>query len=603
VTVADPPPAVLLTAAQYHERARSLEREPAPGLRRVRLALLGSCTLEFARPYLVVEGARLGLLLEPRFAPFGQVEQQTADPGSALYAGAPDALILMVRPEDSVPDAVARPFARGARPLQAVLAELVEGIGRAVETFRSRSNAPVLVANFSTPVLTPLGIFDANVAGSLTTGLAEANAALRERVTAIPNAAVWDYAGLVASRGAADWTDDRLLALARVAVAQKHQAAFAGHLSRALAAMLRPPAKCLVLDLDNTLWGGVIGDDGLAGIQLGDDYPGKVYKDFQRRVLGLMDRGVLLAVVSKNDESVAKEVFDTHPEMLIRWGDIASARINWQPKSGNLREIAADLNIGSDQLVLFDDNPVEQAEVRLNAPEVLVADVPADPLRFSAVLASLAWFDQVALSQEDQRRTDLYRERRQRDGSQGRFGSLDEFLASLEMTAEVGVVGDATMARIAQLIGKTNQFNLTTRRHTASDLAAMAGDPSCAVLWLRVADKFGDQGLVSVAILRREGTRGLIDTFLMSCRVMNRRVEQAMAAYIEEHARRLGCGELVGEFLPTAKNGVVSNLYRGLGFRPMDDEGRFFVLDLRAGTVGWPSMIARKGAAEGAATE
>jgi len=342
----------------------------------------------------------------------------------------------------------------------------------------------------------------------------------------------------------------------------------------------------------NTLWGGVIGDDGLSGIQLGDDYPGSVFKDFQRRLLGLMDRGILLAVVSKNDEAVAREAFERHPDMLIRWTDLAAARINWGPKSANIRAVAKDLNIGADSLVFFDDNPVEQAEVRLNAPEVMVAGVPNDPLRFADVLDALPWFDQVTLSDEDRRRTELYREQRERSVQEESFANIDDFLASLEMTAEVGAVSDATLARVAQLIGKTNQFNLTTRRHSTADVAAMAASPDAVVAWLRVADKFGDQGLVAVGILRREGTRGVIDTMLMSCRVMNRRVEHALFAYLAEHARRLGCDQLIGEYLPTAKNGMVKDLLPGLGFTPEDGSSRFR-LDLRDGALEWPAVIRR----------
>jgi FkbH-like protein len=205
------------------------------------------------------------------------------------------------------------------------------------------------------------------------------------------------------------------------------------------------------------------------------------------------------------------------------------------------------------------------------------------------------WFDQVSLSDEDRKRADLYRQQRQRHLDQERFATLEEFLASLGMTAEVGGVSDTTLARVAQLIGKTNQFNLTTRRHSAAEIAAMAADPSHAVAWLRLVDRFGDQGLVAVAILRREAERAIIDTFLMSCRVMNRGVEQALAAYLVEHARRLGCREILGEYLPTKKNAMVRGLYPTLGFTPVDQEGRWFVLNLGNATVEWPAAIGRKG--------
>lgn len=578
-----------LTTADYHRLARQFA--DADGACRV--TLLSTCTMEFARPFLIVEGARAGFRVTPRFGPFGQVEQLINDPSSMLYTEPADVLVLAMRPEDVSPGCLMRPLPSGASPLQQVLAELVDRLARCVEAFRARSTAPVLVANFADPARLPLGPFDASVGGSLTYLLAEANARLRERIATLPDCATWDLAGLVRRHGAGEWMDRRLWAMARVPVAQRNQPALASHLVRTIRGLMRTPAKCLVLDLDNTLWGGVIGDDGMAGIQLGDDYPGNLYKEFQRQVLALADRGILLAVVSKNDHAVAMEVFQRHPDMLIKWEDLAAARINWAPKSGNLREIAKELNIGVDSLVFFDDNPVEQAEVRMESPEVQVVDVPADALGFSDALSMVPWFDQVSVSAEDRQRTVLYRMQRDRTDEARRFGSVDEFLASLEMTAEEGELSETTMARVAQLIGKTNQFNLTTRRHSAADLATFAADRNSAVVWLRVADRFGDQGLVGVGVLHARGEVGIIDTLLMSCRVMNRRVEVALTAVLVEHARRLGCRELIGEYLPTKKNFVVSDLYPTLGFTPVSGEDGRYLLDLSADTIEWPAVIRR----------
>jgi FkbH-like protein len=584
-----------LNAVDYHRLARRIAAT-ADGLQALRVAVLSTCTLDFVRPFLIVEGARAGLRISPWIGPFGQVEQQVGDTTSELYASAPELLVVCLRPDDVVPDSIIRPMARGAAPLAQVLEGLVDRVVVSVTQFRAHSTAPVLVANFAEPAFLPLGVFDANVGDALTYALAAANASLRDRLSTMPNVTVWDLAGLVRRVGTARWTDRRLWSMARVPVAAANQPALAAHLARSIRATQRPPAKCIVLDLDNTLWGGVIGDDGIGGIQLGDDHPGSVFKDLQRRLLALADRGILLAVVSKNDAPVAEEVFRRHPDMLIRWDDLAATRINWEPKSGNLRAIAKELNIGSDQLVFFDDNPVEQAEVRLNAPEVLVAPVPADPLRYAEVLDALPWFDQVAISDEDRKRTLLYRERRERSEAEQSFESIDAFLASLAMTAEVGVLGDETMGRIAQLIGKTNQFNLTTRRHSASDLAAMAADPRTVIGWARVSDRFGDQGLVAIGILRCTGELGTMDTFLMSCRVMNRRVEHALMAFLAEHARRLGVREIEGEYIPTPKNGMVREFYPGLGFAPVDREGRRYRLALADDALAWPPVIARKDA-------
>jgi FkbH-like protein len=582
-----------VTSAAAHQLAREL-LEADLGLAPLRVAVLASCSLDFIRSQLVVAGARAGFRLAPYFGPFGQIEQELQSPDSGLWREPPDVLVLMIRPEDVAPDALTRPLRSGSVPLAGVVDDLVERIDRAVGAFRSQSPRPVLVANFAEPAMVPLGVLDANGPISVTEHLARANAALRARLSAHAGAIVWDVAGFVRGIGASAVSDPRLWMLARIPVAAAHQPALAAHLVRTTRAAVRPPAKCLALDLDNTLWGGVIGDDGLSGIQLGDDYPGNVFKDFQRRALALADRGILLAVVSKNDHSVAEEAFHRHPEMLIRWPDLAAARIGWGPKSVALREIAHELNIGADQIVFFDDNPVERAEVLANAPEVLVADVPTNPLGYAACLASLPWFDQVTISDEDRRRAAQYQERRARLDAESSAASVEDFLAGLEMRADVGVADDTTIGRIVQLVNKTNQFNLTTRRYEMGEMAQLRADPSVRIVWIRVEDRFGDQGLIGVAIVRAAGEAAELDTFLMSCRVMNRRVEVALLAYAAEQARGLGCRVLRGTYRATAKNGMVHDLLPALGFTAADAEGTTFALPLTPEAAPWPPVIARR---------
>ncbi len=584
-----------LKPADVLRHARALRAATAvPGARPTRAALLASYSIGFAEPFLVVVAARRGRHVSTYVGAVGQFEQEVA--GGALYQPAPDALVLALRPEDVDPDAVARYHASSGRRFADLAAALLDRLAACVRTFRARSDAPVLVANAATPLHRPLGAFDAGEPHALTHALADYNRRLAEVVAALPGTAVWDYAGLVGDAGARGWTDPRLWALARAPVAAARQGAFAAHLARALAAVLRGPAKCLVLDLDNTLWGGVIGDDGLAGIQLGDDWPGSAYKALQRAALNLMDRGILLAVVSKNEPDVAEQAMRDHPEMLIRPEHLAGTRINWAPKSANLRQLAADLNLGADALVLFDDNPVERAEVRANAPEVRVIEVPSDPLAYVDALEASGHFDQVRLSEEDRVRSELYRQERQRQVVAQQAGSVEDFLAGLEMHADVGRADAATLGRIAQLVGKTNQFNLTTRRHPEARLAAMSGEPAYCVAWLRLGDRFGDLGLVAVGIAHAQGVEAVVDTFLMSCRVMNRGVEVALMAYLAEWARGTGCATLVGEYLPTKKNGMVRDFYRGLGFEPagaLADEGTRWRLDLARGAPAWPPAIRR----------
>lgn len=592
------PPAAELKPAAYAGLARRIRAGELPALRPLRVALLASHTLGFLEPYLVVEGARAGFLIECYFGPFGQFEQEVLDPASGLWAFKPDVLVMNLQPTDADPDLAARFYAAGGdAPTR--LTRVVQRLAECARQFRSRSAAPILVANLAPVRHAPLGPFDTNTTGSFSALLSRANEELPGALHAVPDAVVWDYHGLVTECGLANWTDPRLVALARIPVAAACHPPLATHLVRAIRAIKGRPAKCLVLDLDNTIWGGVIGDDGLAGIQLGDDFPGSAFKALQRAALGLRDRGILLAIVSKNNQEVVDEAFATHPEMLIRPADVAAWRVNWNPKSGNIRAIAEELNIGADALVFFDDNPVERAEVLANAPEVRVIDVPIDPLAYVGALLDSGHFDVTGLSDEDRRRGDLYREDKLRQELETTAASPEDFLRNLEMIAEVGRADQRTLGRITQLLGKTNQFNLTTRRHSGAELEAMTRDPNTVVAWLRLTDRFGDQGLVGVGIVRTAGETATIDTFLMSCRVMNRQVEHALTAYLVEGARRAGARRVIGEYIPTAKNKMVARLYDDLGFARLESVSQpepkdSYLLDLTTGGFEWPSIIQRR---------
>jgi len=590
------------TPADYLRTARALrESGPLPGIRDLRVAVLASHSMQFSEPYLAVEGLRRGLRLSLLFAPFGQLEQPLLDPENPLWQFNPDVVLIAFRPEDVDPDVIRRFHATGGDQFRQVMSDLGSRIEAAVRRLRERSHAAVLVANAALPSQLPFGLFDANEPGALSHGLPQANAALAARARGLPGVSVWDYAGLVAAHGSATWTDPRLWALGRIAVSGPNQVHLGRHLARTIAALVRPPAKVLVLDLDHTLWGGVIGDDGLAGIELGDDYPGSVFKSFQRAVLGLADRGILLAVASKNSPETVAQVFREHPEMLLREKDLVASHVNWGPKSRSLLAIAEELNLGADALVFFDDNPVERAEVRANAPAVAVIEVPADPLRYEAALLDSGFFDQVMISEEDRGRTTMYHQERERKELAGQFTDLSDFLKSLEMRAVVGRAGSASLGRIAQLVAKTNQFNLTTRRHDEATIAGMAGQPDYIVAWLRLTDRFGDQGVVAVGIVAVEAGVARVDTLLMSCRVMNRQVETALMAYLVEGARQLGAEQMVGVYLPTRKNGMVEGFYPGLGFEQVEGPpggGLGYRLDLRSGDVAWPGVIAREDATD-----
>ena len=342
------------------------------------------------------------------------------------------------------------------------------------------------------------------------------------------------------------------------------------HLARIAAATAGLSRKCLVLDLDNTLWGGVIGDDGIDGIQLGQGSPsGEAFLAFQRYAAQLARRGVILAVCSKNDLHVAEAAF-AHPEMALKRSDIAAFVANWEDKAGNLRRIASMLDIGLDSLVFVDDNPAERDIVRRELPEVAVPELPDDVANYPARIAAAGYFEAVSFTSDDAERGRSYALNAERKAAQSQATDMDGYLRGLQMVLRVNRIGAAELARTTQLINKTNQFNLTTRRYTEAEVERMASNPQAIALALRLEDKFGDNGLISVVLARAdaaiEADELLIDSWLMSCRVLGRQVESAVLEVLAEAAAAAGWRALVGEYRPSERNGMVAEHYPRLGF-------------------------------------
>jgi FkbH-like protein len=360
----------------------------------------------------------------------------------------------------------------------------------------------------------------------------------------------------------------------------------AGHICAGIRALTAGPKKVLVLDLDNTLWGGVVGETGPLGVALGESPDGEAFRAFQKHVKALSKRGIVLALASKNNPADGREPFEKNPDMVLGLDDIAAAEINWEPKGTTIRRIAETLSLGLDSFVFFDDNPAEREQVRQALPEVAVIDVPAEPAEYVRVLQAGLWFETTSLTEADRARAEQYAVERQRRELQQSAGSMEDYLRSLEMTADVREIDDADLMRVVQLLGKTNQFNLTTRRHTREDVLRLLDRPGAIGTTLRVEDRFGDHGLVGVmvAVPSEDDPEVLrVDTWLMSCRVICRTVEEFLCGDLIDRARHLGYREILGEYIPTKKNALVSELYDRMGFRRVEagsDPSVFYTLEL-----------------------
>ena len=404
------------------------------------------------------------------------------------------------------------------------------------------------------------------------------NAGLDQLAARIPNLFVADLATLVATLGCQNAFSGALYATADMVLTPDAQARLAERLTDIIVALKGKIHKAIILDLDNTLWGGILGEDGMEGIQLGEHGVGKAHTNLQRWLLRLKQRGILLAVCSKNDEALAKEPFERHPEMLLHLDDIACFVANWQTKADNIAYIQQVLNLGFDSFVFLDDNPAERAIVRQAHPDVCVPELPEDPACWLDFLAAENLFETVSYSAEDRARTAQYRTEAQRVAWKATFKDEAEFLQSLEMVATCKSLDAFSIPRAAQLTQRSNQFNLRTRRYTESELLTLAQDPNTITLVFTLADRFGDHGLVSVIIGIKQGSTLFIDTWLMSCRVLKRGLETFALNHLVQAARALGCTQLLGEYIPTPKNGMVATLYPSLGFIPID--ATYFTLSL-----------------------
>jgi FkbH-like protein len=369
---------------------------------------------------------------------------------------------------------------------------------------------------------------------------------------------------------------------------------------RILAAIRGLSKKVLVLDLDNTLWGGVIGDDGLDGIVLGQgSATGEAYVSFQAYVKRLSERGVILAVSSKNEHAIAEAAFRDHPDMVLRRDDIAAFEASWGDKPTAVKQIAKDLNVGLDSLVFFDDNHAERELMRRTLPEVAVPEVPEAAERYAECLADAGYFETVSFTTDDRKRTEQYTANMRRRQLETSTTDMNGFLRDLDMRLTVLPFRAVDVPRIAQLINKTNQFNLTTRRYTEAEVTAIMDDPSILAFSARLDDRFGSNGIISVVIgrlMRHEGGIALdIDTWLMSCRVLGRSVEQALLAVLAEAARDAGASRLIGRYRPTPKNAMVSTLYQTLGFERLERAGAteesVWQLPLGATSLATPTFI------------
>jgi FkbH-like protein len=554
--------AQLRRLASVIDAARGAGRSLAP-LTPFALGIIGNATLEPLAAALTASAARHGIDLTCVTAAYGQIVQEALAPDSAINRAGVDA-VLIALDHRGLP---LQPGVYGGEEASHAVAAALDFVRSLRESFRANGNALCIVQTLAPPPETLFGSLERIAPGTLRSLTAAFNAGLAASVAGTPDV-LFDVAALAETVGLANWHTPTQWHLAKFAFDARLLPLYCDHVARIASALRGKSRRCLIVDLDNTLWGGVVGDDGLEGIVIGQgDATGEAYLDVQRAALALRERGIVLAVSSKNDDAVARAVFSDHPEMLLRDNHIAVFQANWNDKATNIAAIAVELSLGLESMVFVDDNPVERGLVRETLPEVAVPELPEDPALYARTLLAAGYFEAVAFSDEDRKRASFYEDNARRVALQGQVADVAAYLASLDMRIVFRPFDATGRSRITQLINKSNQFNLTTRRYTEAEVAALESDARCFTLQVRLIDRFGDNGMIS-AVVCRPGAPGAweIDTWLMSCRVLGRRVEHMVLREIVHHARLRGVKRLVGLYLPTARNGMVRDHYGALGF-------------------------------------
>jgi FkbH-like protein len=561
------------------------------------LAVLRNVTLEGLEPFLRYAGMQDGLRYVIHWGDYDNILQEANGLGSGIVNENTQAVLVSLwLPAFS--EILGFTFASSSsQKITDELARVRAYCTSTLRALRERSPVPILWLGFEPSAWPSFGIADTQSppAGvSQREVIADLNAFVARELDNLGNGWLVDTSQCLERVGAKDFYEWRYWNIARAPFGLKALAELAGEVQKHLRAQTGRGRKCLILDCDNTLWGGIVGEDGVNGILIGPEHPGNAYREFQLEVLNLHHRGVIVGLCSKNNYEDVMEVLRTRSEMVLREEHFAIMRINWQDKVLNLREIAEELNIGLDSIVFADDSDFEVNLVRKALPEVTTLHVPAArSYENRGLLLSGGWFDTHALTDEDRSRTKKYRADTQRKQLAASITDMGDYLKSLEMHLTVAPVTEAELDRAAQLCQRTNQFNLTTRRYSRDELATYMASPASTMLLLRMSDRFGDYGIVGLCLAIQSGSVANFDVFLMSCRALGRDAETAFLALCAETVSKKGASILTGSYLPTKKNGQVANFYQRHGFRTVAEfKNEYkFSLDLEQGRILVPEIF------------
>jgi FkbH-like protein len=572
--------------------------------KRLKTYIVRSVTIEPIIPFLKTEAVLSNYVLDLDVGGYGSYVDELLNPQSALAKFKPDLIFVLLDLEDIAGRLPALCADGIGDAVEAEIEESVAHITKLLRSFRSINSGRILIQGCVVPDHTSLGdVGEANLPHSLTNAVYQLNQRLAAVCRTISDCVFFDVDHLAARHGRSNWRDARMFLASRLPLSSASFGAYARGLVRSFSPLFRAPRKVLCTDLDNTLWGGVLGEEGPEGITTGTTFPGNSYLEYQRYLKQLSSRGILLAIVSKNNDGDVREAFQIRAADLgLTLDDFVATKIGWNEKAASIRELAEELSLGLDSFVFVDDNPVECEAIRQQLPEVAVIAAPVEePWKLVEVLSAQPFFDAAAVTDDDLNRLNDYKAQAHRADLANNAGNRDEFLASLEIVCTFLSALDAPLARSVQLLAKTNQFNLTTRRHSAAEVEEFASAAGGQAIAVRVRDRFGDAGVVGLALARTQGDTCSIDSLLLSCRVIGRGIETAMLAHLGQNAIRAGATRLVGEFIPTKKNAPCADFYLNHGFLKQatscdaSTDSIFYQLDLATAAPENPRWLTLEG--------
>ena len=539
--------------------------------KKLKVALLSSFTLNGLNEVLHVKCSDMGIRYQSYISGYNQYNQELLNPESDYYKFCPDITFLILDIRNFLGDNFYNFHILSDDTKKEFVKEKINHLENIIQNFEKNSNSKLVITNFNIPYYSPNGIIESKIKFGLHEMIEKINHSLRDISKTHNSIYVYDFNQFVSKHGEKNIFDYRQFHLGDIQITFNFMPYFGYELMSYIKSITGTNRKCIVLDLDNTLWGGVVGEDGFDGIELGQTANGKAFVDFQKELLSLWQQGIILAINSKNNFDDAMKVIHEHPEMILREKNFANIQINWNDKAQNLLQISDEINIGLNSIVFFDDDKLNQTRIKQEFPEVLTIELPEDPSEFSPLLKELNDFNVLQRTDEDTKRGQMYTEQRKRKELEKSVSNLDDFLKELDIKVKMKKSNEFLIPRISQLTLKTNQFNLTTRRYQEEEIKNFSSNTKFIVGCAQVLDKFGDNGITGVYIIKKNDKSWLIDTFLLSCRIMGRGVENAILSQILLDAQKNGIDEIQAEFIPTQKNQPAENFLSDFGFKKQDE--------------------------------